>query len=79
MSMIKKTLIRLIYAYQWLFRPLLGNHCRFSPSCSEYTQEAIEVHGVLKGLYLGGRRIVRCAPWSLGGYDPVPKKNKAKM
>ena len=77
--MIKKTLIRLIDGYQWLLRPFLGSNCRFSPSCSEYTQEAIEVHGVLKGLYLGSKRIIRCAPWSVGGYDPVPKKNKEDL
>ena len=74
--MIKKTLIRMIHGYQWLLRPLLGNHCRFSPSCSEYMQDAIEEHGVVKGLYWGIKRLMRCAPWSLGGYDPVPKKNK---
>lgn len=66
----------MIRGYQYLFRPWLGSHCRFSPSCSEYMAEAIQKHGVLKGLYLGIKRLFRCAPWSLGGYDPVPQKHK---
>lgn len=45
--------------------------CRFSPTCSEYTYQAVEKYGVFKGLYLGVRRVLRCHPWSAGGYDPV--------
>jgi len=72
----KYFLLKLIKAYQYIFRPILGNHCRFSPSCSEYMQEAIQRHGVIKGIIMGLKRILRCAPWSLGGYDPVPKNHK---
>jgi len=46
--------------------------CRFEPSCSRYTAEAVEKHGVFKGLLLGGWRVLRCNPFSKGGYDPVP-------
>jgi len=48
--------------------------CRFEPSCSSYTIEAIKSHGVIKGLLLGGWRVLRCNPLSKGGYDPVPQK-----
>lgn len=48
--------------------------CRFHPSCSEYTYEAVEKFGILKGIYLGSKRVLRCHPWNDGGYDPVPKK-----
>ena len=75
----KTLLTYLIRWYQYLISPMLGNHCRFSPSCSEYTHEAIQSHGVLKGLFLGLKRILRCAPWSAGGYDPVPKNNNHKL
>ena len=66
-------LIALISAYQWFVSPLLGNHCRFYPSCSQYAREAIERHGVRRGIWLAVRRLLRCHPWHPGGVDPVPE------
>lgn len=63
----------LIKGYQWFISPILpGNTCRFYPSCSHYTLQAIETHGALKGGWLGIKRIGRCQPWNEGGFDPVP-------
>ncbi len=67
-------LINLIKFYQYFISPLLGNRCRFYPSCSSYSQEAIQLHGTLKGLYLTLRRILKCHPFHQGGIDPVPEK-----
>ena len=66
-------LIALIRGYQWFISPLLGNHCRFYPSCSQYAREAIERHGALRGVWLAMRRVARCHPWHPGGVDPVPE------
>jgi len=60
--------------YQLAISPLLPRSCRHVPSCSQYTIEALKVHGPLKGLYLGIHRIFRCHPWGTSGYDPVPPK-----
>ncbi len=68
----QKILINLIRGYRYILSPLLGNHCRFYPSCSRYAIEALETHGPLKGLRLGGGRLLRCHPWHHGGHDPVP-------
>jgi putative membrane protein insertion efficiency factor len=68
----KSILLGLITVYQYVVRPLLGAHCRFHPSCSEYAREAIARHGAARGLVLAVRRIGRCHPWNPGGYDPVP-------
>ncbi len=70
----KKTVIILVRIYQAALSPILPfNHCRFVPSCSQYTLEAVEKHGVLRGLYLGMRRLLRCHPFHKhAGYDPVP-------
>jgi putative membrane protein insertion efficiency factor len=61
-----------IVAYQLLISPFLGNNCRFYPSCSQYAKEAVLKHGVLRGVLLAVRRIVRCNPWNPGGVDIVP-------
>jgi len=61
----------LIRLYQVVLSPLLGNRCRFYPSCSEYARESILKHGFIKGSLYGLRRIIRCHPWNPGGYDPV--------
>ena len=69
---VKQLLMGLIRGYQLLLSPLLGANCRFYPSCSAYCMEAIEQHGILRGLWLGLRRILRCHPFNAGGIDPVP-------
>ncbi|MBT8433490.1 MAG: membrane protein insertion efficiency factor YidD [Gammaproteobacteria bacterium] len=68
----RKPLLILIHAYRYLLSPLLGNHCRYTPSCSQYALEAIESHGALKGFWLTLKRVSSCHPWHEGGYDPVP-------
>ena len=62
--------------YQWLISPLLPNSCRHVPTCSQYTIEALKIHGVLKGGWLAFKRIIRCHPWGTSGYDPVPPKKE---
>ena len=66
--------IFLIRGYQLLLSPLLGNNCRFHPTCSEYAIEALRAHGVVRGLWLTVRRIGRCHPWGGAGHDPVPPR-----
>ena len=68
----QRLLQALIRAYQFLLSPLLGSHCRFTPSCSQYAAEAIEKHGAARGSWLAIRRILRCHPLCPGGFDPVP-------
>ncbi len=72
--LIRSSFASLIQAYRLLISPLLGQRCRFEPSCSRYAEEAIMTHGVFKGSGLALRRIARCHPWNEGGYDPVPGK-----
>ena len=65
-------LILLVRAYQVTLSPLFSGCCRFEPSCSNYMIEALQRHGVFKGLSLGIRRLLRCHPFGGSGYDPVP-------
>nr|WP_315863203.1 membrane protein insertion efficiency factor YidD [Anthocerotibacter panamensis] len=71
--MIKPLLLWVIRAYQQGVSPLLGPNCRFYPTCSHFTLQAIERHGALKGVLLGCARICRCHPFHPGGADPVPE------
>lgn len=67
--MIKYAILALIKTYQIFVSPLLGKHCRFYPSCSDYASAAIQKYGWLVGLKKGAKRILRCHPWSPGGVD----------
>lgn len=69
-----KILIAIIRFYQGAISPLLAPACRYTPTCSQYGIEAIQKHGVLKGVYLGFKRVMRCHPWGKHGHDPVPEK-----
>jgi putative membrane protein insertion efficiency factor len=62
----------LIKLYQWVLSPWIGPKCRYTPTCSHYAVEALQKHGLLKGLWLSIKRISRCHPWGSSGYDPVP-------
>ncbi|ADE56828.1 MULTISPECIES: membrane protein insertion efficiency factor YidD [Aminobacterium] len=70
--MLTEIAVTAIRFYQKWISPMLGKNCRFYPTCSQYTLEAIEMHGILIGSWLGLIRIMKCGPWHPGGYDPVP-------
>jgi hypothetical protein len=71
---LRKLATGLIRLYQYCISPFLPARCRFVPTCSEYTLQAVERHGLWRGGWLGCKRICRCHPWHPGGYDPVPDK-----
>ena len=62
----------LLRGYRYFVSPMLGETCRFHPSCSQYAEQALEAYGPLRGGWLTARRLCRCGPWHPGGYDPVP-------
>ena len=65
-------LIYIVKLYQYLLSPMIGQQCRFYPTCSHYAIAAIEKHGAFKGAYYTMRRLLRCHPWHAGGHDPIP-------
>lgn len=71
-SILSFPFILLVRAYQYLISPLLPTTCRYTPSCSSYTIEALKKYGPLKGGWLGAKRILSCHPWGGHGHDPVP-------
>lgn len=75
-TVLQKVLLGLIRGYRYALSPLLGNHCRFLPSCSAYGEEAIRVHGPWRGGWLTLKRLARCQPFCPGGYDPVPEPRR---
>ncbi len=72
-------LIFLIKIYQWFISPLFKANCRYLPTCSEYTIESLEKHGIIKGIYLSIKRILNCHPFGDEGFDPVPKNTKKEI
>lgn len=72
MKLVAAALAGLVRVYQLTLRPLIGSHCRFEPSCSHYAIEALHTHGAARGSLLAAWRVLRCNPWTAGGYDPVP-------
>jgi putative membrane protein insertion efficiency factor len=70
--MIKNALIGLVKGYRLLLSPWLGSACRFEPTCSAYSLQALQTHGAATGSYLTLARLARCHPWCVGGLDPVP-------
>ena len=73
MKIINNVLITLIKGYKYLLSPLLGSTCRYLPTCSEYSIEALKTYGFFKGSWLSFKRILSCHPWGRGGFDPVKK------
>lgn len=73
-ELLKKIAVIPIRIYQWTVSPWLGKNCRFEPTCSNYTIEAIREWGLLRGWWYGLKRIAKCHPWGGAGFDPIPKK-----
>ena len=71
MSSLRALATALIRLYQWLVSPMLGARCKYYPTCSEYAAQAVGRFGILRGAVLAGWRLLRCNPWSRGGFDPV--------
>jgi putative membrane protein insertion efficiency factor len=69
---VRQVAVGLIIVYQRIISPLIGRHCRYHPTCSQYAKEAMLKHGFLRGAYLGAARVLRCNPWNPGGVDFVP-------
>ncbi|MFY8136572.1 MAG: membrane protein insertion efficiency factor YidD [Flavobacteriales bacterium] len=79
-KLFKKLFVFPVRLYQRVISPFLGSNCRHSPTCSQYTIEAIEEWGPMKGIWLGMKRISKCHPWGTSGYDPIQKKiNNSKV
>lgn len=78
LSLPARLFIQLIESYQLFVSPRSGPCCRYTPSCSQYAIDALRIHGAFKGLFLAVWRIMRCNPFSKGGYDPVPNKTSEK-
>ena len=72
--MIRWILIKCIRIYQLIISPILPKSCRYYPSCSHYAMEALEKKGVIRGMWMASYRVLRCNPYSKGGYDPVEEK-----
>jgi putative membrane protein insertion efficiency factor len=83
LSFVKKVfaniLIAIVRFYQLAISPLYPATCRYTPTCSQYMIEAIRLHGVLRGTWMGLRRISKCHPWGGSGYDPVPPKKEENL
>ena len=69
--MFRKLIIAMVHVYKATLAPLMGGHCRFTPSCSNYMIDAVNKHGAIRGGWRGVKRICRCHPFSKGGYDPA--------
>lgn len=78
-SIPQQGLIVLVKGYRLLLSPWLGSCCRFEPTCSVYSLQALQQHGAARGSYLTIRRLARCQPWCDGGHDPVPPVNRASL
>ncbi len=78
MMVLRRVAVLPIRAYQLLLSPLVGQRCKYYPSCSEYAAQAVQRYGILRGLVLGGWRLLRCNPWSRGGFDPVEEQRLFK-
>ena len=72
-------LMVLVKGYRLLLSPWLGSGCRFEPTCSSYSLEALQQHGAMRGSYLTLRRLARCQPWCDGGHDPVPPARNTSL
>ena len=72
--MLREALMGLVRGYRLLLSPWLGSACRFEPTCSAYSLQALEKHGAAAGTYLTVARLLRCHPWCAGGHDPVPEE-----
>ena len=78
MNILTRILIVLIKGYKLIISPYLGPSCRYLPTCSEYSIEALKTYGLLKGTFISLKRILSCHPWGSGGFDPVKKEMKVK-